>query len=73
MKSLNFPHSYPSMNLKKKGKIKRVQNELGKRKKSGGMKLEINHKKKTGKITNLWRLRNMLLNNFTQQRNQGRN
>ena len=27
------------------------------------MKLEINHKKKSGKFTNIWRLKNMLLNN----------
>ena len=27
------------------------------------MKLEINHKKKSGKTTNTWRLKNMLLNN----------
>ena len=27
------------------------------------MKLEINHKKKFGKITNTWRLKNILLNN----------
>ena len=27
------------------------------------MKLEINHKKKSGKTTNTWRLNNMLLNN----------
>ena len=26
-----------------------------------GMKLEINHKKKSGKSTNTWRLNNMLL------------
>ena len=28
------------------------------------MKLEINYKKKAGKITNMWRLNNMLLNNY---------
>ena len=27
------------------------------------MKLEINYKKKTGKLTSIWRLNNMLLNN----------
>ena len=27
------------------------------------MKLEINHKKKTGKITNMWRLNNIQLEN----------
>ena len=27
------------------------------------MKLEINHRKKNGKITNTWRLNNMLLKN----------
>ena len=27
------------------------------------MKLEINYKKKTGEITSMWRLNNMLLNN----------
>ena len=27
------------------------------------MKLEINHKKKSGKITNIWRLKNILLKN----------
>ena len=27
------------------------------------MKLEINYKKKAGKVTNIWRLNNMLLNN----------
>ena len=27
------------------------------------MKLEINYMKKTGKLTNMWRLNNMLLNN----------
>ena len=27
------------------------------------MKLEINHKKKTGRVTKMWRLNNMLLNN----------
>ena len=27
------------------------------------MKLEVNHKKKSGKTTNTWRLNNMLLNN----------
>lgn len=27
------------------------------------MKLDINHKKKTGKETNMWRLNNMPLNN----------
>ena len=27
------------------------------------MKLEINYRKKTGKITNTWRLNNTLLNN----------
>ena len=27
------------------------------------MKLELNHKKKSGKSTNTWRLNNMLLNN----------
>ena len=27
------------------------------------MKLEINYKKKAGKVTNMWRLNNMLLNN----------
>jgi len=26
------------------------------------MKLEVNHKKKSGKTTNIWRLNNMLLN-----------
>ena len=26
-----------------------------------GMKLEINHKKKNGKITNIWRINSMLL------------
>ena len=29
-----------------------------------GMKLEINCKKKAGKIINMWRLKNMLLNNY---------
>lgn len=29
-----------------------------------GMTLEINYKKKTGKITNMWKLKNMLLNNY---------
>ena len=28
-----------------------------------GMKLEINNKKKTGKFTNTWKLKNTLLNN----------
>jgi len=28
-----------------------------------GVKLETNHRKQTGKITNMWRLNNMLLNN----------
>ena len=28
-----------------------------------GIKLEVNDKKKTEKITNMWRLNNMLLNN----------
>ena len=27
------------------------------------MKLEVNHKKKFGKITNTWKLNNMILNN----------
>lgn len=27
------------------------------------MRLEINHKKKTAKTTNIWRLNNMLVNN----------
>ena len=27
------------------------------------MKLEINYKKKTGKVTDMWRLKNTLLNN----------
>ena len=29
-----------------------------------GVKLEINYKKKAGKITNIWRQNNMLLNNY---------
>ena len=29
-----------------------------------GMKLDVNYKKKAGKITNMWRLNNMLLNNY---------
>ena len=29
----------------------------------GGMKLEVNYMKKTGKFINMWRLNNMLLNN----------
>ena len=29
-----------------------------------GMTLEINYKKKTGKITNMWKLKNMPLNNY---------
>ena len=29
-----------------------------------GMKLKLNYKKKTGKITNMWRLNNTLLNNY---------
>ena len=31
--------------------------------KHNGMKLEINYKKKTGKSKNMWRLKNILLNN----------
>ena len=38
-----------------------------------GMKLEINYKKKTGKITDTWRQSNMLLNMLGQQENQKRN
>ena len=29
-----------------------------------GMKLKINYKKKTRKVTNIWKLSNMLLNNY---------
>ena len=29
-----------------------------------GMKLEVNYKRKAGEITNMWRLSNMLLNNY---------
>ena len=29
-----------------------------------GMKLEINQKKKAGKVTNMWRQNNILLNNY---------
>ena len=29
-----------------------------------GMKLEINHKKKAGKVTNMWKLNNMLRNSY---------
>lgn len=29
-----------------------------------GMKLEINHRKKTGKRPNMWKQNNMLLNNY---------
>ena len=34
------------------------------------MKLEINHKKKSGRNTNIWRLNNTLLNNPMKPRNQ---
>ena len=38
------------------------------------MKLEINYKKKVEKITNMWRLNTILLNNYwVQWRNQRRN
>ena len=29
-----------------------------------GMKLELNYNKRAGKITNMWRLNNILLNNY---------
>ena len=32
-----------------------------------GMKLEINYKKKVEKITNMWRLNTILLNNYWVQ------
>ena len=34
------------------------------------MKLEISYKKKTGKFTSIWRLKNMLLNNQGVRRNK---
>ena len=38
-----------------------------------GVKLEINYKWKTGKITNMWRLNNKLLKPMGQRRNQREN
>ena len=36
------------------------------------MKIEINYMKETGKLTNMWRLNNILLNNQRVKKNQKR-
>ena len=60
--------------LKNKPYMLRHQTSLSKFKKNeiissifsnhSGMKLKINYKKKAGKITNMWRMNNILLNNY---------
>ena len=49
------------ISLNKLKKIKIIANIFSDH---NGMKLEINYKKKSGKITSMWRLNNMLLNNY---------
>ena len=39
---------------------------------NNSMKLEINNRKKTGKLTNVWRLNNILLNNQYVKKNSKR-
>ena len=44
-------------------KFKKIEIILSIFSKYNGIKLEINYKKKSGNITHVWRLNNMLLNN----------
>ena len=60
---------YHKNSLSKCKKIKFVPTVFSK---NNSMKLEINNRKKTGKLTNVWRLNNTLLNNQYVKKNSKR-
>ena len=61
---VQMEHSQELRHKTSLNKFKKIENISSIFPNHNGIKLEINYKKKAGKITNMWRLNNMLLNNY---------